>query len=98
MSRQAQESSCVTEAIADYESKLGIPATDALTRSPDRLVDMVVRAFPELKRKLLDVRQLGAEEVVSVGEREFLGKVRAVDAADPADQTAERRGISQLAD
>lgn len=38
----------VTEAIERYESELGIPATDALTRSPDRLVDMVLRAFPEL--------------------------------------------------
>jgi len=40
----------VTAAIERYESELGIPATDALTRSPDRLVDMVVRAFPELER------------------------------------------------
>jgi uncharacterized NAD-dependent epimerase/dehydratase family protein len=45
----------VTESIAAYESELGIPATDALTRSPDRLVDMVVRAFPKLERKLLPV-------------------------------------------
>jgi len=41
----------ITAAIEHYESDLGIPATDALTRSPDRLVDMVVRAFPELERK-----------------------------------------------
>jgi uncharacterized NAD-dependent epimerase/dehydratase family protein len=39
----------VTAAITLYELELGIPATDALTRSPDRLVDMVVRAFPELE-------------------------------------------------
>ena len=38
----------VTAAITLYELELGIPATDALTRSTDRLVDMVVRAFPEL--------------------------------------------------
>jgi uncharacterized NAD-dependent epimerase/dehydratase family protein len=38
----------VTSAIERYESELGIPATDALTRSVDRLVDMVVRAFPGL--------------------------------------------------
>ena len=43
----------VSEAIAAYESELGIPATDALWRSPDQLVDMVVGAFPELGRKLL---------------------------------------------
>ncbi len=39
----------VTAAITLYELQLGIPTTDALTRSPDRLVDMVVRAFPELE-------------------------------------------------
>lgn len=42
----------VGEAIKTYEKELGIPATDALTRSPDRLVDMVVEAFPVLKEKL----------------------------------------------
>ncbi|MBW6468732.1 MAG: NAD-dependent epimerase/dehydratase family protein, partial [Coriobacteriia bacterium] len=41
-------------AIERYESELGIPATDALTRSPDRLVEMVVQAFPELEQKLDD--------------------------------------------
>jgi uncharacterized NAD-dependent epimerase/dehydratase family protein len=46
----------VTDAIALYEREFGIPATDALTRPADRLVDMVVRAFPELERKL-DERQ-----------------------------------------
>jgi uncharacterized NAD-dependent epimerase/dehydratase family protein len=38
----------VSAAIILYEFELGIPATDALTRSPDLLVDMVLRAFPEL--------------------------------------------------
>lgn len=42
----------VTAAIARYEGELGIPATDALTRSPGRLVDMVLGAFPDLERKL----------------------------------------------
>ena len=41
----------VTAAITMYELELGIPATDALTRPTDRLVDMVVAAFPELERK-----------------------------------------------
>jgi len=41
----------VTAAIARYESELGIPATDALTRPTDRLVEMVVGAFPALERK-----------------------------------------------
>lgn len=39
----------VTAAMIDYERDLGIPVTDALTRSPDLLVDMVLRAFPQLE-------------------------------------------------
>jgi len=42
----------VSAAITRYEQELGIPVTDALTRSPDRLVDMVLAAFPELKGRL----------------------------------------------
>lgn len=42
----------VTAAITVYELELGIPATDALTRSPGRLVEMVLQAFPELEGKL----------------------------------------------
>jgi uncharacterized NAD-dependent epimerase/dehydratase family protein len=38
-------------AITLYELELGIPATDALSRSPDRLVAMVISAFPELEEK-----------------------------------------------
>ena len=38
----------VTDAIEKYEKELGIPATDALTRSPDRLVEMVLSAFPQI--------------------------------------------------
>lgn len=41
----------VTTAIVAYEAELGIPATDALTRSPERLVAMVFGAFPELEEK-----------------------------------------------
>ena len=40
----------VTTAITMYQLELGIPATDALTRPVDRLVDMVVSAFPELDK------------------------------------------------
>jgi uncharacterized NAD-dependent epimerase/dehydratase family protein len=46
----------VAEAIKLYELELGIPVTDALTRPTDLLVDMVVRAFPALKRKLVAAR------------------------------------------
>ncbi len=38
----------VSAAIASYERELGIPATDALTRPPERLADMVCSAFPHL--------------------------------------------------
>jgi hypothetical protein len=40
----------VTEAIKLYELELEIPVTDALTRPSDRLVEMVLRAFPQLER------------------------------------------------
>jgi uncharacterized NAD-dependent epimerase/dehydratase family protein len=42
----------VSSAILRYEDALGIPTTDALSRSPERLVEMVVRAFPKLAVKL----------------------------------------------
>jgi uncharacterized NAD-dependent epimerase/dehydratase family protein len=38
----------VTVAIAELESELGIPATDALLRPTERLVEMVLAAFPQL--------------------------------------------------
>ncbi len=42
----------VSAAFTQYEQELGIPTTDALTRSPERLVEMVLSAFPELNEKL----------------------------------------------
>lgn len=36
----------IDSAISRYESAFAIPVTDALTRSPERLVDMVLGAFP----------------------------------------------------
>ncbi len=42
----------VSTAILQYEHHLGIPTTDALTRPTERLVEMVLSAFPELKWKL----------------------------------------------
>jgi len=41
----------VTAAITMYELEFGIPATDALTRPVERLVEIVAGAFPELERK-----------------------------------------------
>ena len=43
----------VSLAITRYESELGIPTTDALSRSPDRLVEMVLSAFPEIEKSPL---------------------------------------------
>ncbi len=39
-------------AITLYELELGIPATDSLSRPPERLVEMVISAFPGLEEKL----------------------------------------------
>ena len=41
-------------AIALYENKFGIPVSDALSRPTDRLIDMVLSAFPELNKKISD--------------------------------------------
>ncbi len=38
----------ISSAITGYEEELGIPVTDALTRSPERLVGMVLSAFPKI--------------------------------------------------
>ena len=51
------DDAAVSAAIVRYERELGIPATDALTRSPDRLVEMVMSAFPTLSAKLAAVMQ-----------------------------------------
>ena len=42
----------VDSTIIDYENELGIPTTDALKKSPDDFVDMVLASFPELRSKL----------------------------------------------
>jgi len=42
----------ISAAITRYEAELGIPVSDALARSPERLVDMVTAAFPELAGSL----------------------------------------------
>jgi uncharacterized NAD-dependent epimerase/dehydratase family protein len=41
----------VDSAITLYEKALGIPVTDALTRSSSRLLEMVIQAFPELEQR-----------------------------------------------
>lgn len=47
----------VDAAILAYESGLGIPVTDALSRSPERLIEVVAAAYPELREKLNVVLQ-----------------------------------------
>lgn len=42
----------VAAAISHYEGELGLPVTDALTRSPKHLVQMVLTAFPSLQVNL----------------------------------------------
>jgi len=42
----------VSAAILHYEAELGVPTTDALTRSPERLVEIVLGAFPKLTELL----------------------------------------------
>ncbi len=43
--------------IRQYERKLGLSTTDALARRPERLVEMVFKAFPELGKKQISVVQ-----------------------------------------
>lgn len=42
----------INDTIVKYQDQFSIPATDALSRPTERLVDMVVSSFPELERKL----------------------------------------------
>ena len=44
----------VSVAINRYEEEFGIPSTDALTRSPERLVEMTLAAFPQIGGKALN--------------------------------------------
>jgi uncharacterized NAD-dependent epimerase/dehydratase family protein len=44
----------ITEAIDEHELDLGVPATDPLTRPLDRLADMVLDAFPNLRPTLAE--------------------------------------------
>lgn len=41
----------LAEAIGRHERELGLPVTDALARPPELLVDMVLRAFPQLGKR-----------------------------------------------
>jgi uncharacterized NAD-dependent epimerase/dehydratase family protein len=45
----------IDRAIIAYEKELKIPATDALTQSPDHLVEMVLAYFPQLRKQSVSV-------------------------------------------
>ena len=47
----------ITNAIAEYQTQLGIPVTDALSRPVEHLVQMVVSAHPQLARKMTALSQ-----------------------------------------
>lgn len=47
----------VSEAIAFFEDELDIPVTDALTRPPERLINMVLAVFPVLEEKIVAYAQ-----------------------------------------
>ena len=47
----------IAKSILHYEDALGIPATDALARSLDHLVEMVLSAFPKLNKGMHTVSQ-----------------------------------------
>ena len=53
INHESMTDSEVSETIMLYERELGIPTTDALTRPANRLVKMVLAAFPQLEEKLL---------------------------------------------
>jgi uncharacterized NAD-dependent epimerase/dehydratase family protein len=55
LNHEGMEAAEISAAIALYEAELAIPVADALTCAPDRLVQMVVRAFPELGPELAAV-------------------------------------------
>jgi uncharacterized NAD-dependent epimerase/dehydratase family protein len=46
----------VSAAIVRYEAELGLPATDALTRPVERLVEMVLAALPDLRSSAVVAR------------------------------------------
>ncbi|MEX1343740.1 MAG: NAD-dependent epimerase/dehydratase family protein, partial [Candidatus Limnocylindrales bacterium] len=52
INHENMDESQIDAAIWQYERELGLTTTDALTRSPASLVDMVFTAFPELAEKV----------------------------------------------
>ena len=48
INHESMDEAQVDAAIGQYQRELGLTTTDALTRSPSSLVDMVLTAFPKL--------------------------------------------------
>lgn len=53
----------LADAIALYRAELGIPVTDAISRSPEQLVSMVLGAFPELSAAKLNQKDLKTTQI-----------------------------------
>jgi uncharacterized NAD-dependent epimerase/dehydratase family protein len=56
INHEGMDDLAIDRAIERYERQLAMPVTDALTRDPARLVDMVLLAFPELADTLTPTR------------------------------------------
>ena len=75
----------VTEAIKLYELELGIPVTDALTRTPDRLVEMVLAGLPRAGEALHErARKLACADAVGPARRPATRSARAVRLGGPS--------------
>ena len=55
INHENMENAEIGSAITSFEKELGIPVTDALARSPDYLVEMVLASFPQLRKKSVGV-------------------------------------------
>jgi uncharacterized NAD-dependent epimerase/dehydratase family protein len=51
INHEGMSDQAISAAIIEFEQTLGIPTTDALARPTDRLVEMVLLAYPTLKEK-----------------------------------------------
>lgn len=56
LNHENMETAQMDDAVRRYSCELGIPVADPLAHAPERLVEMVLGAFPELRRKEVAVR------------------------------------------
>ncbi len=57
LNHENMEAAQIDEAVRRYSCELGIPVADPLAHAPERLVEMVLGAFPELRRKQVALLQ-----------------------------------------